>query len=267
MNTNKTLLRARRLKYNEYYTSKNLVQYLFNSIPEGKLQGKNIYCPCDSEQSEFVKFLQDEENKKKYGYVSFAYTSDDWHTHDDLFEQCDVVVTNPPFTGIRKFIDYLYEKQKDFVIVAPLSVTQYQSHPIRLYGLFSSGKPIQDFMTDNGEERSVNNIILASNFQLNFQWPEHVRKKYEKLIRKQKKLEELSLKKFDNTDIYNVDRIADLPVDYYGLLGVPTSICLETCWAYPYYEILGFVRERFIDGKCKYVRVLVQRRCNKICKS
>ena len=60
---------ARKNKDNEWYTPIHTVECIFSLIPEGVLKNKKIYCPWDSEKSEFVRFLLKEENQKKFGYA------------------------------------------------------------------------------------------------------------------------------------------------------------------------------------------------------
>ena len=75
-NSTKIMHMARKNRYNELYTPIHTVEHIFSLIPEGVLKYKKIYCPCDSEKSEFVKFLLKEENQKKFGYDSVYFTSD-----------------------------------------------------------------------------------------------------------------------------------------------------------------------------------------------
>lgn len=73
--------------------------------------------------------------------------------------------------------------------------------------------------------------------------------------------------KFDGTDILNIDDIRDIPVDYYGLMGVPTTFFCK--WNQDEFEIIGkadtgnYKKDLFkpmVDGKAKYVRLLIRRR-------
>ena len=50
------------------------------------VEDKIIYCPCDAEWSNIVKVIQDYKDILKY--KELIYTSDDFRTHDDLFEYC-----------------------------------------------------------------------------------------------------------------------------------------------------------------------------------
>ena len=65
----KKLQLAKNRKDNEWYTPIETVEWIFSLIPDGALKNKKIYCPCDSDKSEFVKFLLKEENQKKFGYA------------------------------------------------------------------------------------------------------------------------------------------------------------------------------------------------------
>lgn len=91
---------------NEYYTRKEDID---NMLPEFDLSDKIIYCPCDSDQSEFVKYFKQPGKCKE-----LIYTSDDFRNHEDLFEKCDVVVTNPPFTHYGDFWKYI---KGDYILI------------------------------------------------------------------------------------------------------------------------------------------------------
>ena len=75
-NNVKNLQIARKRQDNEWYTPIETVEWIFSLIQDGALKNKKIYCPCDSEKSEFVKFLLKDENKDKFGYDSVKFTSD-----------------------------------------------------------------------------------------------------------------------------------------------------------------------------------------------
>ena len=79
----------------EYYTTPESVKRILDTRNDWFKHV--IYCPCDSEESEFVKGL--------FGIKCCPiYTSDDYHNHIDLFQVADIVITNPPF---KKFAEWL----------------------------------------------------------------------------------------------------------------------------------------------------------------
>ena len=74
--------------------------------------------------------------------------------------------------------------------------------------------------------------------------------------------------KYDNYDAINVDKVADIPCDYYGVMGVP--ITFMQYYNPDQFEILGSNRyhdgQEFSDdinvlnGKTLYARLLIKRR-------
>ena len=249
---------ARKRKDNEWYTPIETVEWIFSLIPEGVLKNKKIYCPCDSDKSEFVKFLLKEENQKKFGYDSVHFTSDQWQTHDDMFEECDFVITNPPFTGIKKFIDYVYSKGKEFILICPVSSCWHHFENIKNGKFFFNRLKAHncDFFTcPDGQTIRCSAVGIISTVNMNDTLPDS---KIQKYVKRQKKFKDLDLKKFDGTDIYNVDCIYDVPIDYYGVIGVPAPhIMMANSWYRQFYDILGMVEKPIVDGKSKFIRVKI----------
>lgn len=85
----------------EYYTKYEEVEFIFDTfIIKEELKDKIIYCPADGEESNFVIYLK--QHKDDFQYKELIYTSDDMMTHEDLFQKADFIITNPPFSMIRK---------------------------------------------------------------------------------------------------------------------------------------------------------------------
>lgn len=103
--SNKSVILAKKIKNDEFYTIYEQFEAVVNKWLIDKLEDKVIYCPCDAEWSNIVKVLQDYKDALKY--KELIYTSDDFRTHDDLFEYCDIVITNPPFSLAREFYQML----------------------------------------------------------------------------------------------------------------------------------------------------------------
>lgn len=85
----------------EWYTQAPLVQLIKEYV---KLPDK-IWCPCDSDKSEFTKILK-----------PAKYTTDNYFKHN--FKGY-AVVTNPAFSTIRDFYKLLRDQGIKFAIVAP----------------------------------------------------------------------------------------------------------------------------------------------------
>lgn len=95
----------------EFYTRREDIDAM---LPEWDLSDKIVYCCADSEESEFVKYFKQPGKCKE-----LIYTSDDFRTHQDLFEKCDIVVTNPPFSLIRVLVRMISAARKGFVLIQP----------------------------------------------------------------------------------------------------------------------------------------------------
>ena len=115
-NTNLNLAKAR--KYDEYYTPVEMVRYEINHFTS-LLRNKRVYCPCDSERSAFVQFFQ--QHYRDLGLAGLTYSSNDFRSTSSVQKmvEADVVITNPPFSIIKQFIDQLQHLGKQFLIVAP----------------------------------------------------------------------------------------------------------------------------------------------------
>lgn len=114
-------------KDNEFYTLYSSVEYVFNNVEGLKeyVKDKILYLPCDTEESNIYKYLIN--NKEELQIKEILHTSDDYYKHHDLYRKADIVITNPPFTKISKWILFLYEMNKEFIIWAPFTVFQYKS--------------------------------------------------------------------------------------------------------------------------------------------
>ena len=96
----------------EFYTRREDIDLM---LPEWDLSDKIVYCPADSDESEFVKYFKQPGKCKE-----LIYTSDDFRTHEDLIERCDIVVTNPPFSVKTVLRDLIVKYKKDFILVEPI---------------------------------------------------------------------------------------------------------------------------------------------------
>ena len=140
-------------KKDEYYTPSILVK------PIIKYTKGVVWCPFDTEKSEFVIIL------KKYGFkVIYSHI---WYGQD-FFEyepkKYDCIVSNPPFTKKLKVLKRLYELDKPFAMVMGLPILNYQE-----IGNFFIGKKLQLLIVDkkvsfNGKTASFNNSYFCHKF-------------------------------------------------------------------------------------------------------
>lgn len=108
-----------------------------------------------------------------------------------------------------------------------------------------------EFLQPDGSIKKFGNIGWFTNLD--------VAKCNEKLIlRKMYRPEEYL--RYDNYDAINVDKVADIPVDYDGVMGVPISIMDK--YNPDQFEIIGWAKYPVpkINGKSTYVRILIRKK-------
>lgn len=91
----------------ECYTPDYAVDAILEFIPENKI----IWCPFDTEESEFVKQIS-KQNPLVYSHIStgqdfFNYEPDNW----------DIIISNPPFTNKRKYFERALSFNKPFALI------------------------------------------------------------------------------------------------------------------------------------------------------
>lgn len=179
----------------------------------------------------------------------------------DLLKEADIVVTNPPFSLFREYLTVLIEHQKDFLIIGNQNAITYKE----IFPLLKENKmwlgnmagdmafTVPDYYEpretrywedENGQKwRSLGNICWFTNLD--------IKKRHEDLILiKKYKPEEYP--RYDNYEAINVDRIADIPYDYEGVMGVPITFMDKYNPAQ--FEILGISQtwaSQFEFGKSK----------------
>lgn len=99
--------------FNEFYTlyeeaDKFLTPYL------KFIEGKKVYCPCDSENSNIVKWLKDHNIDVNYQYEK-DFNSDEVRAE---MLKYDVIITNPPFSAkqFKPFVQWILDNNKDCII-------------------------------------------------------------------------------------------------------------------------------------------------------
>ena len=105
MQDNKKIIKAQRIKNDEFFTIYEQFEILTQKYLLDKLKDKIIYCPCSAQWCNIVKVLQD--YKEQLQYKELIYTSDDFRTHDKEFEYADVIFENPPFSLSKEFYEMI----------------------------------------------------------------------------------------------------------------------------------------------------------------
>lgn len=193
-----------------------------------------------------------------------------------LLMEADIVVTNPPFSLFREFVSQIIRYDKLFLIIGNVNAITYKE----IFDLIQKdkawlgvnlGRGISGFIVPNhykqyGTEVSVNSAgqkIVATNGCL---WLTNleVSQRHENLdLQKRYYGNESFYPKYDNCDAININRTQDIPLDYYGVMGVPITFLHK--YNPGQFEIVRFRKgddgkDLCINGKFPYFRILIRNR-------
>lgn len=145
----------------------------------------------------------------------------------DLLDECDIVVTNEPFSLFREYVGTLMQHGKKFLIIGNKNAITYKE----FFPLLKENKvwigysSPSEFDTPNGMTKKINGLTRwFTNLD--------IQKRHEKLILWQRYYDndgnpmpdaDERYPHYDNYAAINVDRVADIPVDYKGVMGVPIT--------------------------------------------
>ena len=151
-----------------------------------------------------------------------------------MLEEADVVCTNPPFSLFREYIAQLIEYDKKFIIIGNVNAITYKE----VFPLIKDNKMWMGYSIHSGDRefRVPDDYPLnAAGFRVDENGIKYIRVKgvrwytnidyeerHEELVL-YKKYNEKDYPKFDNYDAINVDATADIPCDYYDIMGVPIT--------------------------------------------
>lgn len=171
----------------------------------------------------------------------------------ELLKEADIVVTNPPFSLFRPFISLLVENNKKFIIIGNQNAITYKEiFPLIMnnklwlgYGFkgnvgFFINNHYEDYAVSSQHKEGmirVSGVMWFTNLD--------IKKRHEKLdLYKQYTPEEYP--KYDNYDAIEVSKTADIPYDYYDVMGVPITFMDK--YSPDQFEILGMCENLDLYG-------------------
>ena len=216
-----------------------------------------------------------------------------------LRDEADVIITNPPFSLFREFLNWIIAADKKFLIIGNINCITYKEvFPLikenKIWLGNGMGRWISGFIVPEGyelygTETRINKYgerIVSTNQCLWLTNIEHGRRHQPMILatmadlvkhNKHKKNRDVLYKKYDNYDAIEVPYTDLIPEDYEGVMGVPITFLDKYCPEQ--FEILGHTfagdnspevekirtdplnRNRgLIDGKIKYDRILIRHR-------
>ena len=178
----------------------------------------------------------------------------------DLLKESDIVVTNPPFSLFREYIAQLFLYKKKFIIIGNPNALHYkeifpyvQSNQLWIgYKsmssdmLFDVSPEFAQYLKTTKKEGSgykVINGVVKGRAQAIWFTNIDTDKRHEDFIAYKKYSPDV-FPKYENLDCIEVGSVNDIPMDYYGMMGVPDSF-LEH-YNPEQFEIVGYGRGDFL---------------------
>ena len=303
---NTNLHNAKTAKNDEFYTQLSDIEKEMAHYKDF-FKGKIVYCNCDdARESNFFKFFSNNFESlglKKLittGYkaegkgVKLVYEGDkngdfmvddaevvmtelegngDFRSEEciELLKECDVVVTNPPFSLFREYVAQLMEYGKKFLIIGNMNAITYKEifpyiknnelwwgcslHGTKCHFIVPNSYEGNNVFEENGVRYGkVNNAIWFTNIN-------HTKRNTPLDLYKKYSADEYP--KYDNYDAIEVSRVENIPTDYEGVMGVPITFLDKYCPTQ--FEIIKFRKgnddkDLSVNGKCPYFRILIRRR-------
>lgn len=91
-------------------------------------KGKMIWCPFDTNESNFVKVLSNAGHNVVYSHIQ---NGKDFYTYEP--EKWDIIVSNPPFTNKRKIFERCIQLGKPFALIMT-NVWLNDKAPFQVFG-------------------------------------------------------------------------------------------------------------------------------------
>ena len=322
--SNAHLKKAVKSKFDEFYTlyadvEKELSHYW------NFLKGKTVYCNCDdAKTSAFWEYFHKNFTKiglkcllstafVKYGHSClYRYDGDDGGRYDDdksyadvyplngtgdfrssecvsILLQSDIIVTNPPFSLFRDYINLLCKYDKKFIVWGTMDALTtndcfrlFMNNKINIGFLCSSAsvfrvpddcdrydETITSKINDGCLYAKIANVCVLNNFGIG---------KINKKLSLVEKYVPEKYPKFDFVDIINVDNVRDIPCDYWGYMAVPITFlnkynpeqfeivdCLDRAFVMDAFGKNKSLKESgsfgtVLNGKSKYLRLIIRRK-------
>ena len=157
----------------------------------------------------------------------------------ELLKQADIVVTNPPFSLFREYLEQLMKYKKKFIIIGNKNVITYKEPfalikenklwvgvtPMGTDMLFRVSDGLAKLLVETKKRgsayRIVNGDVMARSQSCWLTNLEHQKRHQELILYKPYNPNDFPT--YDNYDAIEVSRTADIPMDYDGAMGVPIT--------------------------------------------
>ena len=297
---NTSLGAAKAAKNDEFYTQwgdiENEMQAYLEYNPD-VFRGKVVLLPCDDpDWSNFTKYFAERfeqlglkklistsyaadggngkvfalegENEPQWGYLAGDgdFRSDEVTA---LRDGADMVITNPPFSLFREFVEWLVEGGVEFAVIGNMNAVTYKE----VFPLFKENRLWRGATPDNGRIKwfripddapvkssvqrtdpdgarwqDVGNSVWFTNIEHGHRHePLALMTMEDNLLYGSKRVRETAYVKYDNYDAIEVPETRGIPSDYEGVMGVPVTFLDK--YSPEQFEIVGFVGDEHLATK------------------
>ena len=306
---NANLTKAKKAKCDEFYTQLTDIEKEMRHYKDF-FKGKVVYCNCDdARESNFFKYFSlnfehlglkklistgfkadgkgvvliyegDKNGNRKVDNEEFIVSelegNGDFRSAEciEFLKECDVVVTNPPFSLFREYVAQLMEYGKKFLIIGNQNAITYKeifpyikNNELWL-GLSMNGSNRWFQAPDDYEvkENAAGYKVIDGKkyyFVNGVTWFTNIdNKRRNGTLDLYRKYSPEYYPKYDNYDAIEVSKVADIPMDYRGCMGVPITFLYKYCPSQ--FEIIKFRKgnddkDLSVNGKCPYFRILIRK--------
>lgn len=274
------IIKAKKEKNDEFYTryediEKNMP--LYNSM----LKDKWVYCNADDETSNFWKYFYDNFNKIELRHLTATSIKNTYRLDYDghivtksplnepgdfrsdeckkILKDCDVVITNPPFSLFREYFSILMENEKKFLVICNIIAGAYKCvfpniKDNKAWFQYISGDFSMYFEAPEKYDKLKNGLARVSpcgwftNIGINDTPPLVLAKTYNSE----------QYPKYDNYDVIEASRVKNIPMDYDGVMGVPVTFLCK--YNPTQFEIIRKSGIPLLNGKKKFIRLFIRKK-------
>lgn len=315
---NSNLIQAKEAKRDEFYTryediEAECIKYKHYFVD------KVIYLNCDDtpEASEFFKFFvakfeafglkkliatHFDDKKPSYGHMLYRDNNGDGFIDMEdieyfslsgngdfrspecveILKESDIVITNPPFSLFREFIDQLIHYNKKFLVIGNENAITYKNvfsyiKNNQMWEGYNSPRPKEFFIPDDYDMKNLGIDKKTGKRTAKFGntlWFTNLptRKRQEEIIFTASYYDDKNKREnypiYDNYEAIEVSKVINIPKDYMGKMGVPITFLSQYnpqqfeiigCSAYSNDDYYG-IGALYVEKKKKYARIIIKRK-------
>lgn len=167
---------------------------------------------------------------KQKGFITELEGDGDFRSQECicLLNQSDIIITNPPFSLFREYVSQLIDYNKKFLIIGNKNAITYKDvfKYIKENKLWLGYNNVKMFINNKQEEQHFGNVGWFTNLQTSKQLEKLVLYKKYYTCEEDKNNPNYTnpeYPKYDNYNAIEVSKVANIPIDYDGVMGVPIT--------------------------------------------